>query len=528
MGRLALVALLCAELVSITLPFSFPQSMLHEGLLAIPFGLLKGARAAVITAAFVTTLLSRRQLGGELSRLRSEVRSDTVRTFRWLLPHLGFLVVLAAGTALKDRASLSKVEMQLCIILWAALGFGALLTWSFALLPPLFWSRWYRSSRPEFTYGTLTGFVAFILGRDIQALWPRLQASTFWMVATLLRVVDEPLTVVDPANSLIGTSRFLVNIAPVCSGIEGIAVITSLLAVYLFYYRDRLRLPHALLLLPIGIVASWLLNAVRIAILIIVGSWMPATSIQGFHSVAGWILFNLLSCGLIWGSWRFGLLKEEASSERSEEPSRSQSASRLAPVLAMIATGMLIKALFPSANLLYPLEVIAAGVILWICRPRLAAIDWRSSGISMILGVLSFVLWIALAGNGPALDLRYVLEGWRGLSGHAWAVLWIVGVVVIVPIIDELAFRDYLRRRLIAADFQAVAVGRFTWISFVGSSLLFGAFSGDWIAGTAAGMVFALAVYRRGLFSDALVAHITSNGLRCAWALAAGKLLLSR
>jgi exosortase E/protease (VPEID-CTERM system) len=527
-GRIALLLLLCAELVSITLPFVFTPELLHGGPLAIPFAVLKASRAASITAIFVAILLSLRQLRTEFSRVRSEVGSDRARKMRWLLSHLGFLLVLAAGTALKDRTSPSRTEMQLCVIVWAVLAFGALATWSFAFLPPRFWLRWYRSSRREFAYGVFTGCAAFILGGQIQVWWPSLQRSTFWMVAMMLRGVGEQLTVVDPANSLIGTSRFQVNIGPICSGIEGMALISILLAVYLYFFRKELRFPQAFVLLPIGILASWLLNAVRIASLIVLGSWMPAAAIQGFHSVAGWILFNLLTCGIIWGSWRFGLFKDDAAPAQATKPTRSDSPVHpLLPLLAMISTAMIVHALFPAANLLYPLEAIVAGTTLWFCRPTLA-VDWQSVGVAMILGAMAFVIWIVFVGYGPALALRDVIHSRQGLAGAAWATLWIAGTVVIVPAVEELAFRDYLRRRFVASDFESAPFSRFTWISFLGSSLLFGLFSGEWIAGTAAGMIFALALYRRGLLSDAIVAHVTSNGLRCACALAAGKLLLTR
>jgi len=44
----------------------------------------------------------------------------------------------------------------------------------------------------------------------------------------------------------------------------------------------------------------------------------------------------------------------------------------------------------------------------------------------------------------------------------------------VVPIAEELAFRGYLIRKLVSADFEKVALGHFTWVSFLGSSILFG------------------------------------------------------
>ena len=87
----------------------------------------------------------------------------------------------------------------------------------------------------------------------------------------------------------------------------------------------------------------------------------------------------------------------------------------------------------------------------------------------------------------------------------------ILGSALIVPIAEELAFRGFLARRLIAAEFEEVPFGTFTWFSFLLSSLLFGAMHQSVLAGTAAGAVYAVATYQRGRLSDAVAAHSTTN-----------------
>jgi len=73
-------------------------------------------------------------------------------------------------------------------------------------------------------------------------------------------------------------------------------------------------------------------------------------------------------------------------------------------------------------------------------------------------------------------------------------------------------------------DFDALPLGRFSWPALLLSSLLFGALHGRlWLAGTVAGIAFALAVYRRGALSDAVQAHATTNGLLMVYAIATGR-----
>ena len=48
-------------------------------------------------------------------------------------------------------------------------------------------------------------------------------------------------------------------------------------------------------------------------------------------------------------------------------------------------------------------------------------------------------------------------------------------------------------------------------VSFVISSVAFGVLHGRWLAGILAGMLYALAQYRRGEISDAIVAHAVTQ-----------------
>ena len=54
------------------------------------------------------------------------------------------------------------------------------------------------------------------------------------------------------------------------------------------------------MLFPIGALAVWLANAIRITALVALGtSFSPAVAQGGFHSQAGWIAFLLVGPGLI-------------------------------------------------------------------------------------------------------------------------------------------------------------------------------------------------------------------------------------
>ena len=86
------------------------------------------------------------------------------------------------------------------------------------------------------------------------------------------------------------------QIAATCSGLEGIGLILAFGAAWLWLFRREFRFPHALLLIPASVVVIFLMNALRITALILIGAaGAPGVAMGGFHSQAGWIAFNAVA-----------------------------------------------------------------------------------------------------------------------------------------------------------------------------------------------------------------------------------------
>jgi CAAX prenyl protease-like protein len=183
--------------------------------------------------------------------------------------------------------------------------------------------------------------------------------------------------------------------------------------------------------------------------------------------------------------------------------------------MVLMATSMVTLAFSTGFEALYPLQVVAAAAALWYYRKAYSALGWSWSWQGAGIGVAVFLLWMTLE---PSVDSNET-ELARGLaeqsawSAGIWLAFRVFGSVIIVPLVEELAFRGYVLRKLIARDFENVPFGQFTWLSFIMSSVLFGLLHGRWLAGTLAGMAYALALYRRGQLGDAVLAHMTTNAL---------------
>ncbi len=89
------------------------------------------------------------------------------------------------------------------------------------------------------------------------------------------------------------------------------------------------------------------------------------------------------------------------------------------------------------------------------------------------------------------------------VAAGGWILIRLAGSVVVVPLVEELAFRGYLQRRLIAADFEKVSGGPISpGCHSCVTSAAFAALHSRWLAGGIAGILFSLAAYRRGQLAD--------------------------
>jgi CAAX prenyl protease-like protein len=162
---------------------------------------------------------------------------------------------------------------------------------------------------------------------------------------------------------------------------------------------------------------------------------------------------------------------------------------------------------------------------LWCWRRHYVGLRWAWSRTAAGIGVAVFALWLALEPPAsPAADgcFAAALRGVPPAAAGLWLVFRVAGSVVTVPLAEELAFRGYLMRRLVAPDFEKVPPGRFTWVSFQVSSALFGLLHGRWLAGVLTGMLYALALYRRRNLADQVLAHALTNALLAAHVLSTG------
>jgi exosortase E/protease (VPEID-CTERM system) len=451
------------------------------------------------------------------------VQEFSCTPWRMILAHwITFASFFWLTLFLSEGEGVSSPSAAFWALAWIVTGLSAGVFWLLAIFPARSWLDLVRKNSSLVGIAIMSLAASWILGFLTYMAWEPLRGPTFLVVKWLLLTFGQDV-VSRPADLLLGTTQFAVKIFPACAGYEGIGLISVFVGSYLWLFRDNLRFPQAFILAPCGILAIWLVNAVRITLLVLFGTYIsPQIALGGFHSSTGWIGFLAVALITVAVSRAPPFLAIRPSEGKPKAQGHDPTAAYLAPLIALLALILFTGAFSTGFDWFYPVRVLGTAAALWFFwRSRVTRLHFASlwSGKAIGIGALVFVVWTGLewamgkADKSPILPDS--LEETHAGFAAAWLMFRVLGSVITVPIAEELAFRGYVLRRLISSDFDQVSP-RFAWRSFLLSSFLFGALHGRWVAGTVSGMFYAWAMYRRGRVGDAIMAHATTNALIAA------------
>ncbi len=445
-------------------------------------------------------------------------------------------------------------------ITWAVLVLLTLLTGLGMIFSRRMFSHWIRQESLTLIGAAAGAFVISYIALWTRQLWEPMSYVTFSITVSALQQILPGQLEVDHAEKIIGAGNFFVQIDPACSGYEGIGLVLAFMTVFLYVSRKSLRFPQALLLVPLGIVAIWLLNIVRIIALILVGHYISEEiAMGGFHSQAGWITFILTSVGLLWLAHSLPFFTRTAftraafpqtaspqetyshaasTASPSAQPAISheaQSGQNLSlPVASLVPVVVLLSAiLFTSAFTagfawLYPLRVIAVGAALVFIWPHLRLPLEKLTFKPVLAGIVCAGVWILTVKPDAAYDSAFAstLQDSSVALAAAWLLVRLIGAVITVPIAEELAFRGYLLSRLSGEEVKLGGALPVSVVAIALSSIAFGALHGAWFAGTLAGLIFCwVRIHCRSTVA-AIYAHGITNFLVFVFAAITGQWIL--
>ncbi len=181
--------------------------------------------------------------------------------------------------------------------------------------------------------------------------------------------------------------------------------------------------------------------------------------------------------------------------------------------------------------LAYAAKLVVVAMLAW--HYRATWVDFRpwpkasTLALAVLVGLIVWGLWIGLDGRYPALRFLGKRAGFDvdALNpGLRWAfiVVRMLGLVVVVPLIEELFWRSFLIRWLIDPDFQKVPMGTVTPIAAAVTSVMFGLEHPEWLPGLLTGALWAWLLWQTRSLAACVVSHVTANLALGAYVIATG------
>jgi exosortase E/protease (VPEID-CTERM system) len=473
----------------------------------------------LITFAAALAVFGYVQGTARLQTLSSDVRQIPLR-LSWIAVHALLLAPLAILTFSFYGGHGLHWPVSVLAALWLLLAsgsVGALLT---ALAPWRIWAAAAAALGSLWCYAAAAAAVASSAMQWSQLLWAPTARITFRLVDQLLRPLL-PTLHSDAATQILDTGRFAVRVTELCSGLEGAGLLLAFCCAWLVFFRREYYFPRALLIIPAGLALLFLLNVLRIALLVLIGdAGHPEIAIYGFHSQAGWIAFNCTAGAIVYFSHRSAWFSRTARAT-TRAGSANPTSAYLLPLLVVLAAGMVSHAASGKFETLYPLRLCAALLAIGYCWPTLRTLDWRCGWRGITAGSAVFALWLGAAHLlTPTAPMPAGLAALPAAGRNLWIISRALAGIVTVPIAEELAYRGYLMRRLHGADFESLPFSAVRLWALLVSSLAFGLAHGAWwLPAAAAGLVYGLLLRRTGRIGETVAAHATTNALIAVWVL---------
>jgi exosortase E/protease (VPEID-CTERM system) len=456
--------------------------------------------------------------------------AEEARDYRWqrmLAPQLASVLLLfyCASRLLPTSFSASPDLVWPASGWWVgllAISVGLSCWFSLALIaPPGFWRQFVRKEWSTLLLACIFPLSHFVIYSLVVRSEDWLSGPTMFVVRFLIDFFYTDIYTDFPAR-IVGTRRFVAIIDHLCSGYEGIGMMTVFLTWYLNSFRRDFRFPAALLLLPIGAVLIWLSNCIRIALLIMIGSSLSLeVAMDGFHANAGWICFIAVSLCMVTLARRSPYFCRSAGRQTFVLDADS---ALVIPLLVMLAATLLSSALSTGFPWLFPVHTLATAAAIALLRRQFQLGALLPRLFPVLAGAVVFVLWLALVPTANDADRAFgaSLFAVPAVLSAAWIALRVAGSVVVIPIAEELAFRGYVPLFFKDGAEAFKPGGPLHWAPFIVSSLLFGALHSAWLAGSLAGAVYYLVRQRSGRLQDSIVAHGTTNLLLSLYVLGSG------
>jgi CAAX prenyl protease-like protein len=178
----------------------------------------------------------------------------------------------------------------------------------------------------------------------------------------------------------------------------------------------------------------------------------------------------------------------------------------------------------------YTVKTIVVAALLFILRKRYTPIRWNYWWLGIALGIVGIFQWVLMqnwlgehiawfAPSPDAFDPTKAIGS--TMVRNAFIAVRMIGAVMVVPVMEELFWRDFLWRTILAPnDFKLASIGEFGWAPILIVPIAFSSVHGYWFPTAIVWVILIelLLVWSRSLGACILM-HATTNLLLAIYVL---------
>jgi exosortase E/protease (VPEID-CTERM system) len=438
---------------------------------------------------------------------------------------LGGFFVLARQAGAADGPGWLTLGLRLSPVFWV----GLLASWAGFVAPV---SAWRQAFAQNYVLGLIVFLISFISFHSLDAeLAGRIGAAligpTLFLSSRIYSLTGETVSVVGyspEGNPIFGSREFFGQIGPACSGYEGMVLSAAFLGIFFYLEPVKLSVLRKGLVILLACVAIFLLNALRLAMLTYIGvHFSPEIAQEGFHTNFGLVAVIVVVITAV-ASTRAVAAPSPPEKDAGFQNFEEGAPRLLLPLIYLIGSSLLCGLVSGKFFWLYPLPIIAAAAGLYQIRDDLRSLRLELTPTTFLLASATLLAWVQLVPSDATES--DVFQETLFSAPFPLIVLWLIwrliGAAVIVPVVEELAFRGAF------TDFLQAALRRY-WTdkaarigAMVAVAVLFGVVHSNFLAGTIAGLAFGVARWRRNELGDAIVCHGLTNLMLAFYILVSG------
>jgi uncharacterized protein len=168
----------------------------------------------------------------------------------------------------------------------------------------------------------------------------------------------------------------------------------------------------------------------------------------------------------------------------------------------------------------YGTKLLLVALLAW--HYRATWIDFRPApslgkiALGVLTGLFVCAAWVGLDGLYPTFTFLGSRSAFDPLALSAtarWAFIAVrlLGLVVLVPVIEELFWRSFLMRWVIDNDFLKVPIGKVTPMATAVTSVLFALAHPEWLPAALTGVLWAWLLWSTRSLAACVISHMAAN-----------------